>query len=53
MKFSRQAAIVNRLVDGLMSIGKKKITKKFEEFIAIDQIKGTFNCKMVYEGQTY
>ena len=45
MNVSKEAVYYNKLVDGLLSIGKKeKKTSNFEPFFVIDQIKGTFQC---------
>jgi hypothetical protein len=47
MKISKSAKVFDKVLDGVMSIGKKDAkSPKFESFYIVDQIKGVMSVSM-------
>lgn len=49
MKISKSAKVFDKVLDGVMSIGKKEAkSTKFQSFYIVDQIKGVMSSSMTH-----
>lgn len=54
MTKSKRVEFADKMYGFISNIGKKTQEKYiFEHYYTIDQIKGTFDCEMIYQNKSY